>query len=228
MWWQDLLHLFFPVLCPGCGDSLPSKHLSLCLSCTQLLPHTGFASLPDNPAERLFYGRCRVDRAHAEFYFSKGRTVQRLIHRLKYKGDERAGIFLGRIIGSTLKESERFSGLDYLLPMPLFASRQKERGYNQSAIICKGIQEVLNIPIAENNLVRIRATETQTKKDRSKRWLNVADSFSLKDPSQLRGARLLLVDDVITTGATLEASCAALQKANPAGINIAVAAIAAK
>ena len=90
------------------------------------------------------------------------------------------------------------------------------------------MQEVLNIPIAENNLVRIRATETQTKKDRSKRWLNVADSFSLKDPSQLRGARLLLVDDVITTGATLEASCAALEKAKPAGINIAVAALAAK
>jgi ComF family protein len=226
--WQDLLHLFYPRLCPGCGDTLPAKNLVLCFSCTQSLPHTGFASLPDNPVERIFYGRCRIDSAHTEFYFSKGQAVQRLIHQLKYKGHEQAGLFLGRIMGDSLKNSGRFSDADYLIPMPLFASREKERGYNQSSILCKGMQEILNIPIAENNLIRIRATETQTRKDRSKRWQNVANSFSVKDPSKLRGAHLLLVDDVITTGATLEACCAALEAAGPARISIVVAAMAAK
>lgn len=225
---EGLLQLFFPRLCPGCDDTLQGKNALLCLPCIQSLPHTGFASLPGNPAERMFIGRCRISGAHAEFYFSKGHALQGLIHQLKYKGHMQAGLFLGRCMGTSLKDSKRFSGAEYLLPMPLFASREKKRGYNQAMILCKGMQEILCIPIAEGNLIRRRATETQTRKDRSERWQNVANSFLVKNPEALKGKHVLLVDDVITTGATLEACCAALEEAGPASISIVAAALAVK
>jgi ComF family protein len=176
----------------------------------------------------MFYGRCRADRVHAEFYFSKGHTVQRLIHALKYEGDRSAGRFLGRMMGHSMMESKRFSDIDVLLPLPLYLSREKERGYNQAVILCRGIQDRMPVPLLEGNLVRMRSTETQTRKDRTARWQNVENSFRVTDAKSLKGARILLVDDVITTGATLESCCEALAGAGPASISIAVAAIASK
>ena len=141
----------------------------------------------------------------SELYFSKGNLVQSLIHELKYRSNKKLGYLLGNIIGDSIMQSDRFVSIQGLIPLPLYADKQFKRGYNQAEILCEGISEVTHIPIFTGNIIRKRDTETQTKKRRSQRWKNVEGSFSVIDPGALEGKNLLLVDDVITTGATLEA-----------------------
>ena len=143
--------------------------------------------------------------AHSEFYFSKESLIQHLIHQLKYKGNIKIGVYLGEMAGKTLLNSNRFNTVDALIPLPLFADKERQRGYNQAAVICNGISMVMNIPVIKDNIIRQRFTETQTLKHRTERWENVSGSFAVKNAVALKGKHLLLVDDVVTTGATLEA-----------------------
>ena len=138
-------------------------------------------------------------------YFSKESLIQQLIHQLKYKGNISIGVYLGELMGKNLLTSGRFNNIDALIPLPLYPDKEHKRGYNQASIICDGISAVMNVPVIKNNVVRQRYTDTQTKKHRIERWQNVAGSFVVKDERKLSGKNLLLVDDVVTTGATLEA-----------------------
>jgi ComF family protein len=143
--------------------------------------------------------------AHSEFYFSKDSLIQHLIHQLKYIGNTAIGHYLGERLGDTLLRSGRFSGIDGIIPLPLYPDKERKRGYNQAAIIAQGISVIMNVPVLTGHVVRRRSTETQTLKHRDERWENVDRSFAITDPSAINHKHLLLVDDVVTTGATLEA-----------------------
>lgn len=201
----DLLHLLYPHLCNGCGSDLVSRDNLLCLHCLHQLPHTGFAPHAGNPVEKYFWGRIPLEAAHSEFYFAKAALVQELIHQLKYKGNTGIGKYLGELTGLSLLHSQRFQQVDGLIPLPLYPDREHKRGYNQAAIICEGMSAVMNIPVLYNEVTRQRPTQTQTRKHRTERWENVDGSFTVSRPQVLRQKHVLLVDDVVTTGATLEA-----------------------
>ena len=209
---RDAWHLFFPHICCGCGDDNIEQSQLICANCYNELPRTLFANIPENTIEKIFYGRLNLDAAHSEFYFSKGQLVQRLIHELKYKGNKELGIFLGQVMGETLLNSNRFSGIDVIIPLPMFGDKIKKRGYNQAEIIALGVAEKMKIPISSNNLKRNRSTSTQTRKHRTERWQNVDQSFIVVDEAALTGKSILLIDDVITTGATLDACGQAILK----------------
>jgi ComF family protein len=225
---SPLVHFFYPHTCPGCGSDIIEKQNFLCLECTTNLPHTGFALHADNPVEKIFWGRIMVVAAMSEFYFSKDSIIQNLIHEFKYKGNRKAGLFLGNMIGDSLLNSNRFSNIDALVPLPLFSIREFKRGYNQSSLLCAGINEVLGLPLILKNVIRIVHTGTQTKKGRIQRWENVEKSFHVVQPEALQGKHILLVDDVITTGATLEACGAEILKVADTSLSIATLALATK
>ncbi len=222
------LHLFYPHVCTGCGSDLLESDNLLCLTCMHDLPHTNFAALANNQIEKDFWGRINLVAAYSQFYFSKAFLIQHLIHQLKYNGDTKIGFYLGEIMGKTMLESNRFSTVDALMPLPLYADKEHKRGYNQATVICNGISAVMNIPVLQGAVIRQYATETQTRKHRTERWDNVKDSFKVKKETELNGKHLLLVDDVVTTGATLEACGQVILQANNVSLSIATLAYAAK
>ena len=225
---DSTMHLLYPHICTGCGSDLLEKDNLLCITCMHDLPHTNFASLPGNPVEKYFWGRINLEAAYSQFYFSKTFLIQHLIHQLKYKGDTKIGFYLGEIMGRTMLQSDRFFNLEALIPLPLFADKEHKRGYNQATIICNGISSVMNIPVLSGAVIRQHATETQTRKHRTERWENVKDSFIVVKPAELSGKRLLLVDDVVTTGATLEACGNVILSSTDVKLSIATLAYAAK
>lgn len=199
------LHLFYPHLCNGCGTDILSNDSLLCFECFNSLPHTQYAKYENNPIEKIFWGRLPIKAAFAEFYFDKESLIQHLVHQLKYKNNTGIGIYLGEMMGNSINSSNRFEEIDALVPLPLYPDKERKRGYNQAKIICDGISSVTKIPVLNNIVIRQRFTETQTRKHRTERWQNVSESFAVKDKTSLEGKHILLVDDVITTGATLEA-----------------------
>ena len=225
---HDAVHLFYPHNCIGCGSDLLSKNEQLCIKCISDLPHTRYELHKGNPVEKIFWGRINLQAGHGEFYFSKGQLIQHLMHQLKYKGNKNVGEYLGNMMGKSLLQSGRFSHVDYLVPLPLFPEKEFKRGYNQAEIICNGISETMNLPVITKNLTRQRSTETQTKKHRTERWQNVEGSFAIKNPSAFENKNILLVDDVLTTGATFEAACQPFLQIPNVGISIGTLAIASK
>ena len=202
---SPFIHFFYPQNCIGCGSDVIEKENFLCLECINELPYTSFALHANNTLEKFFWGRIPVTAGMSEFYFSKSSAIQNCIHEFKYKGNIKLGLYLGRMMGKSILNSNRFSNIDFLIPLPLFTKKEFKRGFNQSAILCNGISEIINVPVMANNVIRIKATETQTKKGRIERWENVEKSFSVANAEKLKGTHVLLVDDVITTGATIEA-----------------------
>lgn len=225
---NSTIHLFYPHVCTGCGSDLLSDDNQLCLKCIHNLPHTNFANHANNPVEKYFWGRLPVKGAYSQFYFSKEFLIQHLIHQLKYKGNTAIGIYLGQLMGATLLNSNRFANIDALVPLPLYADKEHKRGYNQAAIICNGIANKMNIPVLHNAVIRQHATQTQTRKHRTERWQNVQESFKVVNQPLLTGKHLLLVDDVVTTGATLEACGSVILQAPNVTVSIATLAYAAK
>ena len=177
----------------------------------------------NNPLEKKFWGRLSLTSATSELYFSKNSIVQNMIHEFKYRGNKKAGHYFGNLIGRNLLNSNRFN-VDVIVPLPLFIRKEKMRGFNQAEILCNGIAEILNKPVIEKNVTRKIFTESQTKKHRTERWKNVEGIFYINDPKNLEGKHILLVDDVITTGATLEACGSEILKI--AGTTLSVAALA--
>jgi len=218
---EALLHLAFPHVCEGCGtDNLQAEHL-LCLRCLSSLPSTNFHMHANNPIEKIFWGRIPVTSATSQYYFTKESMMQHLMHQFKYKGNKEVGTYLGKLMGWALVESNRFSFIDALVPLPLHKSREHKRGYNQATILCEGISSVLNTPVLKNVVIRREQTETQTKKGRIQRWQNMAGKFELANPQAIKDKHVLLVDDVVTTGATLEACGQEILKAENVQLNIA-------
>ena len=222
------LELFYPHTCMGCGNDIIRMDELLCLACISKLPHTRFEKLAGNPIENIFRGRVNLEAASSQFYFSKGHLVQHLIHQLKYSGQKEAGEYLGAIMGRSLLQSHRFINLDYLIPLPLYPDKEFQRGYNQAEVICNGVSSELNVPVHTKNVIRQRHTDTQTKKHRAERWENVEGSFRVLQPEKLQGKNILLVDDVITTGASLEACVRALIPVPAIKVSLATLAVAGK
>ena len=221
---KSLLNLLFPRVCAGCGNILLEGEDTVCTTCRFLLPKTGYELHPDNPLAKSFYGQMPFHAVTAEFFFSKTGKVQHLIHGLKYHHCRENGIFLGQEIGKSLIQAPDYQGIDYIIPIPLHPKKEKIRGYNQSYVIAQGINEIMNIPVAEQCLVRTVFTATQTKKSRDERWENVKDIFEVRNIEKLKGKHVLLVDDVLTTGATLLSAGKALMQVE--GIKISVATVA--
>lgn len=217
---DSFLHLLFPQICEGCGTDLPGQDTLLCFRCMEALPETNFEQHPHNPVEKKFYGRMPVHEASASYYFSKESLMAHLVHQLKYKGNKELGLQLGQLMGHTIKRSGRFK-VDALIPLPLFPVKEKRRGYNQATVLCEGIAKHLTIPILKEVITRPEHTETQTKKGRVERWKNIEGKFLLKNPEVITNKHILLVDDVITTGATLESCGTELLKAGNVTLSVA-------
>lgn len=222
---SPLFHLFYPHNCIGCGSDVIQNDNFLCLECINDLPHTNFAIHANNPLEKKFWGRIALTSAMSEFYFAKDSIVQNMIHELKYRGNKKAGKYFGNLVGKSLLNSNRFN-IDVIIPLPLFERKEKMRGYNQSEILCNGIAEIINKPVIKNNVIRKVFTETQTKKHRLERWKNVEGIFHVTNPGELEGKKILLVDDVVTTGATLDSCGTELLKIKDATLYIATLAFA--
>jgi len=225
---DSLLHVVFPHVCDGCGSDLLNIESKLCIRCLSSLPETNFEIHPNNPVEKNFWGRLPVTNASAHLYFTKESLVQHLMHQLKYKGNKDLGLQLGRLMGNALKNASRFNEIEALVPLPLFPSREKKRGYNQATIICEGIAEILSLPVLNKVITRPHHTETQTKKGRIERWKNIEGKFQLIDPQAIQNKHLLLVDDVITTGATLEACGNELLTADNVKLSVATLCLASR
>jgi ComF family protein len=226
--WNDLFSLFFPEVCIACGNSLSLNEEMVCTSCVLHLPRTHFAGIPDNPVSRVFWGRADLYSATALYYFTKGGRVQHLLHQLKYKGHKKIGYFLGQLLGDELADSPYFNSVEVVIPVPLHPRKKRMRGYNQSEMIAEGICRVLHARLDTTTLYRSRFSETQTRKGRFKRWENVKDIFDVTATEKLLDKHVLLVDDVITTGATLESCTLALKKIPGIRISIACVAYATK
>jgi len=220
----DFFSLFFPRICLSCGNNLFRHEEVLCTYCLHQLPKTSFSSQEDNPVFRNFWGRTNISHATSMYFFAKGGKVQHLLHLLKYKGKKEIGEYIGKIYGEDLKKSLFYSDIDVIIPVPLHPRRKRKRGYNQSEIFAKGLSESLVKPYDTRTLIRTYASETQTKKSRFRRWENVKEIFDLKDHQHLINKHILLVDDVVTTGATLEA-CASMLLKIP-GVKVSIATIA--
>lgn len=217
---HSLVHLFLPHTCAGCSNDVLDRDQLLCLSCINRLPLTAFHLYAENPIEKIFRGRLAITAATSLYYFTKDSVLQHLLHQLKYKGKREIGEYIGRRMGEALQDAPRFSTVDAMVPMPLYAARERKRGYNQAGLLCQGIAGIAGLPVLKDVIVRKTASETQTHKSRRERWANISGRFEVIRPEAVRGKHVLLVDDVITTGATLEACGHELLAGNDSQLSI--------
>lgn len=224
---ESLLHLFFPHICAGCGNDILSPSTAVCMRCLNTMPETRFELHTNNPVEKIFWGRLPIESATAQFYFTKESLMQRLMHQFKYKGNKELGLQLGSIMGEQLADSGRFD-VDALVPLPLFPGKEKRRGFNQAAVLCEGIARKMQLPVLDNVVSRPQHTDTQTKKGRIERWKNIEGKFIITNPSAVHNKHVLLIDDVITTGATLEACGSEIVKEENVKLSIATLCVAAR
>ena len=223
---NNLLELFFPSLCISCGNRLISQEKFLCLNCWFDLPVTNFHLDANNKVAQLFWGRVQIESVTSFFSYKKGSKYQQLIHFLKYKGLKELGFETGRRFGFVLADSVNFNSVDLIVPVPLHPKKQKKRGYNQSEWIARGMAVSMQKQISTNNLFRKEHTSTQTRKNRFERWQNVEDIFDVNDPGKFSGLHILLIDDVITTGSTLEACAFQLLQIESTKVSVASLAFA--
>jgi ComF family protein len=222
----DFLYLFFPEHCNACGKQLFHGEKQLCISCLYDLPYTDFHLYAENAVARLFWGRLHCHNAMAMLYFKKGSRVQQLIHQLKYRSQTALGFKMGTMLAERLVVSAAYDDADLIIPVPLHFKKERKRGYNQSKVIADGMAEVLHIPVSTSHLIRRLNTGTQTKKNRYNRFENMKAVFHTTIPEELAGKHVILVDDVITTGATLEACGQVLLDCGISKLSIAAVAFA--
>jgi competence protein ComFC len=222
MWiFNDLFYLFFPNRCLTCDEALVNSEQLLCTFCLHDLPFTNHTESAGNAVELSFYGRIPVQSATALLLFYKKGKVQNLIHLLKYKGHQEIGTYFGNWFGNDLAASKRFNTVDFVIPVPMHHKKLKLRGYNQVANFGKFIAKALKVPYIDDKLIKVSSTASQTKKHRTERVKNVNEIFTLNDVHFFENKHILLVDDVITTGATLEVCCNELLKTKAVKISIA-------
>ncbi len=223
---EDFLNLIYPRTCAACGNTLFRHEEVLCSHCIIHLPKTFYHSDEENPLFMLFWGKIPLEMIAAFYFYNKGSKVQNLIHQLKYKNRPDIGIFLGKRYGNYLKKSAQFFSIDLIIPVPLHHKKMKSRGYNQAEMFAQGLSATMDIPYNTTILVRSTATETQTKKSKEERWENVKGKFTIANEELLKGKHILLVDDVITTGSTMEACAQTLLSVEGVGVSFASIAVA--
>ncbi len=220
---KDFISLIFPKHCLISNAPLTVGEKYLSAAVVIRLP---MYDLESSHLEQKFYGKVQLQNAFAYYKFTKGGRVQKILHALKYRNNPELGKMLGGWFGGALLDADQGQCADYIIPIPLHPSRLRQRGYNQSDKIAEGMSAVLNIPWLNNVLIRKKKTISQTGKDRLARFHNVENIFTVIRPDIIANKRILLVDDVITTGSTLEAGVVALRKGNPKSISIAALATA--
>jgi ComF family protein len=224
--WNSFLSLFYPNLCVICREPLMEGETFFCLHCFLHLPKTGYRSHTSNSAIDRFLGKIPLERAYAYLYYNKGGKGQKIVAAIKYQGNIRLGQWIGEYLAKDLSASGFFDEIDYLVPVPLHPKKLKKRGFNQSEIIAQGISSITHIPVENQNLYRAKANITQTKKGVYERWKNTSGIFQLKDKQFFTKKHILLIDDVLTTGATLEACAIRLLDTPEIQISILTIAIA--
>lgn len=225
---EEIKRYFVPFICISCGAELHQKTHFFCRKCLTTLPKTGFERQQDNACSNLFAGRLPVLQAFALLFFAKKGSVQAILHEIKYRNNRKLGHYMGYLMGKALLGNPLYADVDVLIPLPLNRKKLKLRGYNQSSLLCYGMASVLHKPVEEIAVVRSIYTQTQTRKNRIQRWLNVEQVFDLENAKHLEGKHALLVDDVITTGATMEACGSVLLSIPGLRLSIASLAIATK
>jgi len=222
----DVYRLFYPKLCGACNTALYKGEQHICFVCSNNLPFTDFEKLKPNPVEKVFQVRIDVAFATSLLYFSRSTKTQNILHQIKYNNRKQLAIYLGNLLGERIKSTHEQLNFDVIIPVPLHPKKLQIRGYNQSSYIAKGIAEVLNIPIAEHIIKRKINTAPQTKKTRVERWQNINNAFELNKKIKLNYNHILLVDDVLTTGATIEACANSLNSKQNLKISVATLAMA--
>ena len=222
--WDDFFSLLFPRLCYACGNQLMRNESLICTECFVVIPRTNYHFVEDNPVAQLFWGRCLIEKAAAFSYYNKGSRIRKLIHNMKYNGIREIGYDLGRLYGLSLKTSGFINDIDIIIPVPLHPLKERIRGFNQSETISMGIADVTRLPVDIKSLARILVSVTQTKRSRYERWTNVEGIFQVIDSKSIMGKHILLVDDVITTGSTIESCTNELLKIE--GVKVSVVALA--
>ena len=209
---KDLFYLFYPNICANCNEQLLQNEKVICIFCRHDLPLTNFHSYTKNKVSRIFSGRIKIEKAYALLFFRKQGVTKNLIHDLKYKGNEEVGVFFGNWIGEIVAKNKEFSTVDFIVPVPIHAKKKKIRGYNQVTKFGECLSMHLKVPLNEAILIRQSATKTQTLKSRFERFNDLESKFSAKNTSIFKEKHILIIDDVITTGATLEACAQELLK----------------
>jgi len=220
----DVKTLFFPKYCSSCNRNLMHFESAICMHCLSHLPRLHVHDEKDNAVEKIFWGRVELNAATAFLQMPRNGIAHRLVHRLKYHNDQEVGERLGVLFGHELMSSERMKNIDVIVPVPLHPKKLHLRGYNQCDCIAKGIGETLGVEVSQNNLTRTHFSASQTRKGRISRWSNVKDIFWVREPERLEGKHIFIVDDVITTGSTIEACASALNKIK--GVKLSVGALA--
>ena len=222
--WDDFISLLFPRLCYACGNQLMRNESLICTECFVVIPRTNYHFAEDNPVAQLFWGRCLIEKAAAFSYYNKGSRIRKLIHNMKYNGIREIGYDLGRLYGLSLKTSGFINDIDIIIPVPLHPMKKRIRGFNQSETISMGIADATHLPVDIKSLARVLVSATQTKRSRYERWTNVEGIFQVLDSQTIMGKHVLLVDDVITTGSTIESCTNELLKIE--GVKVSVVALA--
>lgn len=218
--WNHLLNLFFPKSCAGCHSFLLSDEKVICTQCRHEIPLTNHHKIKDNEIFQKFYGRIPLEYGSALFYFHKKGIVQEMIHKLKYKGHEEISETIGNWYAAELKDLKQIKNIDYIIPVPLHKKRLRERGYNQVEGFGKALSENLKIPYEIRILQRKLYTKTQTKKNLLGRSDVIDNVFDVSFSEEHHGKHFLLIDDVITTGSTLESCSRALLRIPDAKISV--------
>lgn len=216
----DLIYLFYPKLCANCEQKLVENETTICTLCRHDLPLTDFQYFKKNKVTEAFYGRVLIEKGYSLLFFRKKGITKKLIQELKYKGNQEIGVFFGNWLGEILKENKEFENVDYIIPVPLHPKKLRKRGYNQLTKFGRTLSNHLEIKFIENDLARISSTKTQTLKARFERFKNIDTKFLLKNPDYYNNKHVLLIDDVITTGATLEACAKEFLKSKNCRISI--------
>lgn len=218
-YFMDFLRLFFPSYCYGCRGPMIRFEDLLCSYCLRQMPWKFFRNPSENQS-RLVVGP-PFSHTFSLLDFHKGGLAQRLLHELKYNHHPEIGQRLGRMLGMHMVRKGFRGKFDLIIPVPLHVSRYRSRGFNQSAVIAEGINELLGAVVNNTVAIRKTATGTQTKKDKHSRWHNVKEAFTIVDPDRIAGKEILLVDDVITTGATIAAFGDRIYRHRPASVSVA-------
>ena len=221
-----ILNALFPSTCVACGNTLLGNEQHLCVHCLNNLASTHYSPMPNNPTEQMLAGRTPFVSATSMLHYRHSNTVQHIVHSMKFHGNSDLCILMGRLMGLDLLHSQRFDDIDLLIPVPLHPLRHLARGYNQSQLLCQGIAQNMPRPILHTALIRPRYTRKQSLQQNSQRQTNVKDAFKVRHPEKLAGHHILLVDDVLTTGATLVSCCQALAHIPNLRISIATLSIA--